>query len=258
MTLKEALQIEKREIITLVGGGGKTTLMFALGRELAKYGKGIILTTTTKIWKPSSPQLNVHINDQVSELKKWVMESLASFSSVVLAQKELNNGKLQGLDPLWVDELSSLKSVSWIIVEADGAAGRSLKAPKEGEPVIPQSTTILVPVVGVDVLGVPLEEEYVFRSQIAAEILGINKGSALTPPMIGKLLLKTCENCPAHSRLLPFINKVDLEDGLPKARILAADWEIYQGKQIPRVVLGQAQKFPVVVEVYYPYFPQET
>lgn len=250
--LKEALQIKEREIISLVGGGGKTTLMFAIARELAEYGRGIILTTTTKIWKPSSPQVIFYLNDQLSNLKKWVTKNLSSFSCVLLAHKELNNGKLQGLDPQWVDELSKLEFVSWIIVEADGAAGRSLKAPQEGEPVIPQSTTLLIPVVGVDVLGAPLEERYVFRSSIAMEILKVPRGSPISPAMIGKLLLTVCQNRPAKSRLIPFINKVDLEDGLPKARILARDWGIYKDTQISMVVLGQAQKHPVALEVYQP------
>jgi probable selenium-dependent hydroxylase accessory protein YqeC len=53
MTLKEALDIRPGEVISLVGGGGKTTLMFALARELA-FGDGcVVTTTTTKILEPS-------------------------------------------------------------------------------------------------------------------------------------------------------------------------------------------------------------
>ncbi len=254
MTLKEALQIKKREIISLVGGGGKTTLMFALGRELAEYGSGIILTTTTKIWKPSSSLPNLFLSDQWADLEKWVTKNLTSFPFIILAQKELSDGKLQGLPPEWIDELFRLEGVSYIIVEADGAAGRPLKAPRKDEPAIPQKTTLLVPLVGIEVLNAPLEEKYVFRSQIAWQILKVPPGSVLTPFHIGKLLLKICRNCPRQARLIPFINKVDLEGGLAKARRLAEDWEIYQEKKIRRVVLGQAQKFPMVVEVYPSYF----
>lgn len=250
MTLKEALQIQKRELISLVGGGGKTSLMFALGRELADYGRGIVLTTTTKIWKPSGSAVNMFLSDHLPELKKWVARNLLLFPFIILAQRELSDGKLQGLPLEWVDELFSLEEISYILVEADGAAGRSLKAPKEGEPVIPQKTSLLIPVVGIDIFGVALAEEYVFRSHIAARLLGAPLGSPLTPSLIGKLLLENCRSLPAHSRLIPFINKVDLEDGLAKAQILAKEWEIYKEKNIPRVVLGQTRNFPVVAEVY--------
>ncbi len=252
MTLKAALQIKKKELISLVGGGGKTTLMFALGRELAGWGKGIILTTTTKIWKPSSFLPHLFLSDQWVDLKKAALKNLFSFPFIILAQKELTNGKLQGLNPEWVDELFLLDEVSWIIVEADGAAGRSLKAPKQGEPVIPQKTTLLIPVVGIDILNVPLEEEYVFRAQIASRILGVREGSVLNPPMIGKLLLEIVKDCPSHSRFIPFINKVDVEAGVEKARKLAQTWEIYNKKKVSKVILGQAQKDPPVVEVYDP------
>ncbi|MCJ7654933.1 MAG: putative selenium-dependent hydroxylase accessory protein YqeC, partial [Dehalococcoidia bacterium] len=53
MKFKEALDIRPGEVISLVGGGGKTTLMFALARELALGSGCVITTTTTKILEPS-------------------------------------------------------------------------------------------------------------------------------------------------------------------------------------------------------------
>jgi probable selenium-dependent hydroxylase accessory protein YqeC len=52
VTLEEAFSLREKEVISLIGGGGKTTLMFALGKELSLRRKGILLTTTTKIWDP--------------------------------------------------------------------------------------------------------------------------------------------------------------------------------------------------------------
>ena len=66
MTLTDALAIRDREVISLVGGGGKTALMFALGKELSSRLKGVILTTTTKIWEPvTSPDFALFLSDQV-------------------------------------------------------------------------------------------------------------------------------------------------------------------------------------------------
>ncbi len=59
MKLKEALGIKPGEVISLVGGGGKTTLMFALARELASSGKTVITTATTKILEPSSTETSL-------------------------------------------------------------------------------------------------------------------------------------------------------------------------------------------------------
>ena len=47
----EKFNIEKKDIITITGAGGKTTLMFLLSSELSKFGK-VMATTTTKIYTP--------------------------------------------------------------------------------------------------------------------------------------------------------------------------------------------------------------
>lgn len=250
MTLTDAFSIREREVISLVGAGGKTSLMFSLGNELSSKRKGILLTTTTKIWEPApSPSFALFLSEQISEIQKWVLKNLGQYPYLLVARKKLDDGKLQGILPEWCEELLSLADVSSIIVEADGAAGRSLKAPREGEPVLPKSTTLLVPVVGIDVLGRPLDEQYVFRSQIAARILNAAMGTTVTEEMIARLLAELIRNRPEKARVIPFINKVDLPGGLEKARGLAAHLLKAEGAKFERVVLGQARHSPVVKEI---------
>ncbi len=250
MTLTDAFSIRDREVISLVGAGGKTSLMFALGNELSAKRNGIVLTTTTKIWEPApSPSFALFLSEQISEMKKWVLKNLGQYPYLVIARKRLDDGKLQGILPEWGEELLSLADVSSIIIEADGAAGRSLKAPREGEPVLPNNTTLLVPVVGIDVLGRPLDEQYVFRSQIAARILNTALGTTVTEEMITRLLAEIIKPRPEASRVILFINKVDLPGGLEKARGLAAHLLETEETKFERIVLGQAQYSPVVEEI---------
>ena len=59
-SLIEALALGSRELISLVGAGGKTTLMFALAEELRILNRRVVTTTTTKIVPPApeeSPRL---------------------------------------------------------------------------------------------------------------------------------------------------------------------------------------------------------
>ena len=49
MNISQAFNIENNEVISLVGSGGKTTLMFTIARELSSAGNKVITTTTTKI-----------------------------------------------------------------------------------------------------------------------------------------------------------------------------------------------------------------
>jgi len=250
MTLEEAFSLQDREVISLVGAGGKTALMFALGHELSLRRKRILLTTTTKIWEPEpSPSFALFLSDQFAEMKEWVEKNLAQYPYLVIGQKRLDNGKLQGIVPHWVEGLYSQANLSIMIVEADGAAGRSLKAPREGEPVIPNCTTLLIPMAGIDVLSCPLDEEHVFRSEIAARLLHLEIGSQVTEEAIATLLSEIIKRRPEKTRVIPFINKVDLPGGLEKARKLAPFLLKMEGARIEKVVLGHAQHSPSVKDV---------
>jgi len=250
LTLTDAFSIREREVISLVGAGGKTSLMFALGNELSGGRKGTILATTTKIWEPApSPNFALFLSEQISEMKEWVLENLGKYPYLVIARKKLDDGKLQGVLPEWVEEFLSLPDVSSIIVEADGAAGRSLKAPREGEPVLPDNTTLLVPVVGIDVLGCPLDEQNVFRSQIAARILNVAMGTTVTEEMIARLIAEIIKDRPEKARVIPFINKVDLPGGLAQGRKLASYLLRTEGIKTESVILGQGHHFPAVREI---------
>jgi len=250
MTLRQAFSIGNREVISLVGGGGKPTLLYALGRELSTLGCGVILTTTTKILEPApSPFLLQFLSNELGDIKKWVAENLNRHQSLLIARERLPNGKLEGIFPEWAEEIFSMDGVSTIVNEADGAAGRPLKAPREGEPVIPDNTTLLLPVMGIDGMGRPLDEDSVFRSAIASRLLNLPIGSTVTEDAIVGLVMEWIKSGPASARIVPLINKVDIPGGLEKAQKLARYLLSVDPTRIRRVVLGQAQQLPAMKEV---------
>jgi len=247
MTLAEAFSIGGREVISLVGGGGKTTLLYTLGRELPALRSGVILTTTTKIFEPApSPFFRQFLSPELGTIRNWVTEHAHRHQPLLLARKRLPGGKLAGIPPEWVDELSAMDGVSIIIAEADGAAGRPLKAPRDGEPVIPGSTTLLVPVMGIDGMDRPLDEATVFRSAIASRLLDLPLGSRMTEGAVARLMLELIRHAPGGSRVVPLINKVDIPGGRDKAEKLARALLSLGWPGIRRVVLGQLQHTPAV------------
>ena len=254
MSLAEALALGPRSVVSLVGAGGKTSLMFALARELAASGGLVVTTTTTKILEPTPSQSDLLF---IAEDDIALMEFVAGAARrhrrlVTLATARHATGKLTGVAPALVDRLAELPEVSYVIVEADGAAGRPIKAPNATEPVIPASTTLTVAIAGVDALGVPLGEEQVFRAAIAAELLGLPMGSSLEAEAIAALILHPAglaKGTPATARLVVYLNKVDVEGGLARGRAIAAALFQRGDARLERVVLGRARGAEPVAEV---------
>ncbi len=253
MKLKEALDIRPGEMVSLVGGGGKTTLMFALARELASGEESVITTTTTRILEPSpaeTPLLLLEADEE--QMLQALLKNLDKYRHVTLASEKQSSGKLKGVSPELVIRLAELKLVSYIIVEADGAAHKSLKAPNTSEPVIPRSTSLVIPIVGIDAIGCRLTEADVFRPEIVAELLGLPLGEVISARDIASLLTHPrgiIKGSPTQARIIPFINKVDLDEGLSKGRDLAAEILALEHPQIGQVILGQAQLPEPVAEV---------
>ena len=256
-SLRDALEIHPKEVISLVGAGGKTTLMFALARELTQKGKAVITSTTTKIFPPSpSETACVFVSRDEDEVVDFILKNAGTKGCITIGSGLLaDSRKLKGVSPFLVSRVIGLNPVDYVIIEADGASQRPLKAPNpEYEPVIPSCTTLVIPVVGIDALGSQLSEERVFRSEIASRLTGVPLGEVVTADTIARLILHPsglATGSPAEARIIPFINKMDLSPDRSAARNLAHEILDAKHPRIDRVVLGQARLHPPVAEVIY-------
>ncbi|MDP2645239.1 MAG: selenium cofactor biosynthesis protein YqeC [Desulfobacterales bacterium] len=254
-SLRQALMLENGGVISLVGSGGKTSLMFRVARELSKAGESVLTTTTTRIFMPAREQSSSVIqSDDYEEILDVASKYLKETSHLtVVSATGSDPGKLKGLEPDTVDKIWQSGLFRWIVVEADGAAGRPLKAPAEHEPVIPLSSRWVVGVVGLDAFNRPLEEKWVFRPEIFARVSGLSPGDLITAGSISRVLLHPAgifKGCPSHSVSIAFLNKADspgrVEAGRSIARLLAEDGK----NRLNRIVLGKVLREPPVVEYY--------
>lgn len=256
MTLTEAFNIRPGEVISIVGAGGKTTLMFALAHEIIKDAGGLVITTTTtKIYPPSESDTRyVLISPDRDEIMDFVLKRGYRYGHITIASGFIpSTGKLKGIDPELVPTLSKLATVTAVIVEADGAAKRPLKAPDtDFEPVIPVNSSLVIAVVGLDALGCVMDDQHVFRSEIAARLTGTPPGKTVSLETIALLVTHRSGiafGAPPQARIVPLINKVDLAGGINDARALALRILAANHPQIDRVVLGQVKFHPYVLEV---------
>lgn len=247
MRLARAFQIEAGEIVALVGGGGKSSLMFSLGRELAAAGRRTLLTTTTKIFArqldlaPASVIFNSE-TESPEGLMARLETALAQHGQVILSGPIDSAGiKATGIEPEIINRLAQSGLADVILNEADGAKRLPFKAPAPHEPVIPGCTSLVVPVVGLDILGKPLNEEYAHRSQLIAQLSQTELGSPVTAQTIAAVIthpLGGLKSVPATARVIPFLNKLDVIS-VDEARALAR--LILRSERISAVAIGSAQ-----------------
>ena len=213
-SLKQALLLKDGGVISLVGAGGKTSLMFALAREFIEAGMTVITTTTTKIYVPSQKQ-SAHIatSESVEDILSQARNLVKKYPHVTTAAGySTDNRKLIGLSPESVDVLRESDLFQWIIVEADGAAGKTLKAPAPHEPVIPESTRTLVAVSGLNAVGKPLTDQWVFRPEVFSMLTGLKIGDPVTETAIIDVLIHKngmMKGAPVHAEKIAFFNQTE-------------------------------------------------
>ena len=255
VSLKEGLMLEDGGVVSLVGGGGKTSLMFKLARELSMAGEPVLTTTTTKIFEPSLDQAGgVILSDSVTNILDRAGEMLDRHLHLTAAVGKLpESGKHCGFQPEIIGELWNAGLFQWIIVEADGAAGKPLKAPGAHEPVIAAFTKRLVGMVGLNGVGQPLTERLVFRHEHFARLTGLRLGSNVSDSAIADVLV--CDNglfksfCPEVMRIA-FFNQADVRDNFSAGKRIARILSKRKNTGLNRVVIGQILFDPPVLEVY--------
>lgn len=222
MLISHALRLRAKEVVVLAGGGGKTTLMFRLADELVAAERCVVTSMTTKIFVGQMARAPARLMaEDDATLLAQLPPALGAHRHVLVAGKVLaEQDKVQGAPPALLDRIAGLPAADAVIVEADGSRRLPFKAPAAHEPVIPASATILAPMVGLDVLGEPLDEAHVHRPGLVAALTGATPGDPVTPEMIAAVLAHPdggAKGLPPRARFVPILNKVTAER-LPAAR----------------------------------------
>lgn len=255
--LIKALDLGDGGVVSLVGAGGKTSLMFRIAAELSAAGRKVITTTTTKILFPSGRQSrHVLLDPSPQSLLERAVEAIKKHRHLTLAHPRLEEHpeKLAGLSPEWVDNLWVMGCFDCIVVEADGAAGRPLKAPAPHEPVICKSTATLLGVIGVNAAGKPLTDRWVFRPERFSRLTGLAAGDCIDEAAVAAVILNSrgiFKGAPGHAEKMVFLNLTGDPALLKIARkILRRLQQDARCRRLTRVIIGNALDMPGVLEYH--------
>ena len=193
----------KRGVTALIGGGGKTTLMYTLAEELRQRGT-VVVTTSTHIQRPEQYPVLTAADD--------VAAALAEHGAVCVAS-ESPEGKLCA-PALSFEALAAL--ADFVLVEADGSKRLPQKAHAPHEPVIPPNARRTVYVVGADGFGHPIRQ-VCHRPERYAALCGAAEDDIVTPALEAAVL-----HAEGYDTGWVYINKVETPSDWANAEALAA------------------------------------
>lgn len=185
-------------VTALIGGGGKTSTMYALAEELKRKGS-VIVCTSTHILRPSQYPYLPGIDDRIP-------------SGTVVSTGRIDGQKLSLPEQPFSD---LMRKADYILVEADGSRQLPLKAHASHEPVIPEETEKVLVVIGIDALGKTIKEA-AHRPALYASVAHKEVDSIVTEEMI-RDVVSTYPRCDGI-----VINKADDPERLKHAQRLAA------------------------------------
>ena len=225
-------------VVAVVGAGGKKSTLYALAAGLDRA----VLTATVRI-PPFEGHVARHV---VTEEPDSVLRANETWPLGLVPDRDGDRDRYLGYGVETVDAMADATDVP-VLVKADGARGRWLKAPADDEPQIPGSTTLVVPVASVRAVGEPLDDDRVHRPERVAAITALESGDEIRPRDVAAVLTHSeggLRGVPDGATVRPLVNMVDDADLEATAREIAA--EVVAHDRIDAVVLGRMDRRQVV------------
>ena len=196
MILTKKLNIILGDRVSIIGAGGKTTLMYLLAQETIAAKAKCLISTSTKILEPDASsflrseyidacdvyrknlvinfksefyptrQIGKCVEDEDNSEKIFIKNILPNLD--VAGRKHSEIGNITKLSSIELSDLT-IDKYDVVLVEADGSKGKRLKGWREYEPVIDKLTTRTILVQDISYLNKRLEVEQVFNPQLFAE-----------------------------------------------------------------------------------------
>ncbi len=242
MRLRDALRIQRGELVAFVGAGGKTSALFRLAHELRDEGWRVLATTTTRLARSEMQHAPLAIQTTPTTSPSVIKQGLNEHGFVFLfGAEDIERDKIFGLPLNVITGLMDTVNSDVMLVEADGARRMPFKIPYDHEPVIPPDTSLVVPVAGVDALGQPLDEQHVYNATRLIERYGLPVGGTLVPAWMSLALRDPdmgLRGVPDSARVIVLLNKVVAASLYARGRARRVAQLTLRSPRIEAVLLG--------------------
>jgi molybdenum cofactor cytidylyltransferase len=252
MRLRDALHIQRGDVVAFVGAGGKTSALFRLAEELRADGWRVLATTTARLASHEIQRAPLAARLTSGIMPLMIREWLDEHGFVLLyTYEDAEQREIAGLGSGMIAELVDSVNSDVLLIEADGACSLPLKAPYDHEPVIPPDTSLVVPVAGIDVLGQPLDDAHVYNAARIQARYGFPEGGEILPAWVAVTMRDPqlgLRGVPESARVVALLNKVPA-NRYYRRRARRVAQLVLRSPRIDAVALGAMQDAEPVYEL---------
>lgn len=191
-------KLQHEPCISIIGAGGKTTLLYTLGEIFSKH-KRTFLTTTTHMMLPT------HLRKDQILLEANIQTIINCSTSLLYYASPYNYPKVKGPSISFIKQ--TLTYCDYLCIEADGARHHDIKFAKEDEPVIPTFCDCVIQVIGIRALGKPIKE-CLHRYELAIQAFSWKEDEILDIEKIIQLIKHNFSHTSCKRKIV-IINQVD-------------------------------------------------
>ncbi len=192
--------------IAIIGGGGKTSLLHRLGRELAGCYPRVLLTSLTR---------SAHLPGQETFFLSDLDENRLSYlierhNPAFVMGAAIDEHKLSGITEEELERIRLLADVC--VFECDGARNLPLKAHNEHDPAVPEFASHAIIVVGADVVGTTVGDGLVHRPELFLRRWNIGPDMVLDSKFVARVVTSRegyLSRVPRNVECVYFVNKAD-------------------------------------------------
>lgn len=235
-------------LVAVAGAGGKKSTLYALARAFP----GRLAVTASVNCPPPPPDAGLRlVVAESAALPAQVRAVAPAHSRVFFAAPGKRADLLGGVAPATIAEIHAAGLFDLVLVKADGARRRLIKAPGAGEPVYPPGTTRVLYLVSAHALGRRADSGVAHRLEELTAVTGVAAGGVLAPEHLVRLLSSEAgalKGLAPATPLVAVLNRVDTAERYRQARAVAAR-TLAASDRVGAVVLARMGEEPPLLEV---------
>jgi probable selenium-dependent hydroxylase accessory protein YqeC len=251
LKLHQAFHIVRGDVVAFIGAGGKTSTLIRLGYELADMGWRVLATTTTTI---ETEQLSLLPRAIPPDSGSQAISQALTEDKFVFLYDRIKGGAVYGAEPDIVPKLMDQVDSDVLLIEADSADGKPLKAPYDDEPVIPPETSLIIQVSSLSAIGKPLDSAHVYNVDEIINRYGFPHGAKIRAPWVAQVIrdrMLGLKNVPVDARTIAFLNQTTVKGHARiRARLIAKI--ALKSTSLQSVIIGSARSHEPIIEIQRP------